>query len=320
MRQNDRLGHALALGILPLDWINRQQECFLKLQEHLDNLVWAWDQAVSMAGRWPGAEAIARRLEKRINYFAPKVYPNITHPSDPARLLDLTPAVLHEAWALRRNCPLKWQDYKIHNLRFHGLEYWVPDYEKNQSAANHLYDYYQNSYINHYSAHRSDAAEQIVLIERGDALPGGHFQDDRADLLDWVSDAELEFYEALQDQLLDAYQRKGLIIEVNPSSNVYIGRIDDYHQHPIFRWNPPKDEWLEPGKRCNRFGLRRGAMSVCVNTDDMGIFPTNLPNEFQLLLEAAQETHGVGRLEASRWLDEIRQFAVEQFDMTHANL
>ena len=60
-------------------------------------------------------------------------------------------------------------------------------------------------------------------------------------------------------------------------------------------------------------------MRVCVNTDDPGIFPTTLPNEFQLLKEAALNHHGIGYLEAEHWIESLRQAGVDMFTQAHIN-
>ncbi|MGZ8172433.1 MULTISPECIES: hypothetical protein [Methylobacter] len=309
MGQHDRLGHALALGIRPIDWINRQPEVLLTVEEHLDNLVWAWGQALALTGRWPHAEAVIQRLEARIRIYAPMVYPAYYRDR-------LTPDALHRAWRLRRNCPIKWREYRLNTTRHSGLKYWAPDVDSSDATepgiSHRLYEEYHR--LQRRPTREVEQREQVVLIKQGNDLPSH-----QNSLDDWLSMIELDFMEAVQDRLLDEYAHRGLIIEVNPSSNVYIGRIEDYHQHPIFRWQPPRDEWLKPEGQCNRFSLRRGAMPVCVNTDDPGIFPTSLSNEFQLLREAAQNNHGIGPLEAARWVDELRQFGVDQFIRAHVD-
>lgn len=305
MGHHDRLGHALALGIRPIDWLLRQQEVFVTVEEHLDNLVWAWSKALTLAGRWPNAEAVVLRLEARIRIYAPLVYTDYRD--------QLTPDSLHRAWQLRRNCPIKWNQYQENSTLYSELEYWVPDAESfdatEQALPYRLYKNYQM--LNSQSVRES---KSVVLIQQGDGLPSA-----QKPLNDWLSATELGFMEALQDHMLELYAKRGLIIEVNPSSNVYISRIEDYHQHPIFRWYPPKDEWLRHGGQFNRFGLRSGVMPVCVNTDDPGIFPTTLSNEFQLLKEAAQTHHGIGFLEAENWADRLRSFGVDLFIQSHSN-
>ena len=128
--------------------------------------------------------------------------------------------------------------------------------------------------------------------------------------------AELEFMHALQDYLLDRYESMGLIIEANPTSNVYSARLKQHSEHPIFRWHPPEESVLVPGGEHNRHNLRRGPIRVLVNTDDPGIMPTTLRTEFLLLREAALE-RGIGRTIAERWLETLRQYGIEQFHRNH---
>ena len=135
-------------------------------------------------------------------------------------------------------------------------------------------------------------------------------------LEDVDTSAELDFMHALQDWLLTEYDKLGLIIEANPTSNVYIARLKSYVEHPIFRWCPPDESKLNKGAEANVYGLRRGPVRVLVNTDDPGIMPTTLRTEFLLLREAATEL-GIGRTVAERWLQELRIFGIEQFQRTH---
>lgn len=61
-------------------------------------------------------------------------------------------------------------------------------------------------------------------------------------------------------------------------------------------------------------------MSVCVNMDDLGIFPTTLSNEFELLKIAAREHHKFGWQEVERWADELRKFGVKQLYRAHERI
>jgi adenosine deaminase len=120
----------------------------------------------------------------------------------------------------------------------------------------------------------------------------------------------------LQDWLLDNYDQKGLIIEVNPTSNVYIAKLKKHAEHPIFRWYPLAQTSIEKGGEHNQFGLRRGPIKVCINTDDPGIMPTTLRTEFALLRDAAIE-HKATRTDAEAWLERIRQIGLREFHQKH---
>lgn len=89
----------------------------------------------------------------------------------------------------------------------------------------------------------------------------------------------------LQDSMIREVCRKNLIIETNPSSNVLIGTFKDYYLHPIFRFYSRKllksTESQQTGEQIQ--------LNVCVNTDDLGVFDTNLEFEYALLYEALQK-------------------------------
>lgn len=78
------------------------------------------------------------------------------------------------------------------------------------------------------------------------------------------------FIESMQEQLMKVIEEKQLVIECCPTSNVKIGRLIQYANHPIFRFNSIKKDGDHH-------------LPVTVNTDDLGIFHTSLPREFELL-------------------------------------
>ena len=134
--------------------------------------------------------------------------------------------------------------------------------------------------------HLSAASVQpLVVVRIGDeqqaqsdhiAQGGKSMMEESGMLEDIDTPAEVEFMHAVQDYLLDRYDRIGLIIETNPTSNIYIARLEKHREHPIFRWSPPDETLLAAGEVHNRFGLRRGPMRVSINTDDPGVMPTHI--------------------------------------------
>lgn len=307
MDHGDRLGHGLALGILPSEWLKHQQEVFVSCEEHLDNLVWAWHYAVALSGRWPDAAAVALRLAARIDIYAPYVYRN--------QGKKLEPGELFRAWQLRQNCPISWSEHRLRKTAHGRLRVFVPDIDRDAEHGNDTpYQLYQE-YHRQGRSHTKSKRNNVVLVRCGEQMPSSE-----RPWNDWISKLELDFMEALQDHLITHYSKKGLTIEVNPSSNVYVGRIPDYHYHPVFRWHPPDGDLLRPGALHNRFGLRAGPLSVCVNTDDPGIFPTSLSNEFHLLGEAAKLHLDVGPDLVNKWLAELRDFGMERFNASHQQI
>ena len=74
----------------------------------------------------------------------------------------------------------------------------------------------------------------------------------------------------LQTGMMKLLKQRGIAIEANPSSNLKIGGLDTYDELPLFR--------LFPIEQPNE-----DRMLVSINTDDRGVFATNLSNEYSLV-------------------------------------
>jgi len=121
-------------------------------------------------------------------------------------------------------------------------------------------------------------------------------------------DAYAQAVRKVQRDLQQWVSRRGLGIETNPSSNLLIGGLERYDRHPITAFN---DIYLNtPPEGASLF--------VSINTDDQGIFDTDLENEFALMacaLENAKGPDGKNRYgpeQVYRWLDQVRQMGIEQ--------
>ncbi|MGL4409019.1 MAG: hypothetical protein ACRCTU_11565, partial [Zoogloea sp.] len=336
MRDGDRLGHALALGIKPKRWIAQHGDVLLPVDEHLDNLVWAWHHATLLSRRLPLAMQVLPALERRIQRMLPYGAWLHTRPFDaytsrptPQECIcrpheRLTPELLHEAWQLRRNCRYTFTRLGKTPALSAKEQIAVPDLQRLQSSLRSEDEWSAEAqYLRRQQGLALGHASPYLVLVRAqhadDCHPElDHLPEDTQETVIHDSDSpeELRFMHALQDYLLHEYDRKGLIIETNPTSNVYIGRIGKHKNHPIFRWNPPDESLLAPGAKYNRYGLRRGPIRVLVNTDDPGIMPTTLRTEFALLREAAIE-RGIARTVAEDWLERLRRYGVEQFHRNH---
>lgn len=338
MRAGDRLGHALALGMEPAIWSEAHGDMMLSAEEHLDNLVWAWHMAIELSSSLILATQIIPRLEQRIAKIIPYVSwtglrLNQILMADPLpenikEIPDLisrapSPAALHNAWELRRNCHhifkknLSLQDKKTHIA--------VPDFDR-------LYKAFSNKLGMEVGTpewlyfEREAYLEKIKNFKQFNVLIRSNVQQQAISLMqeengsilihDYDSAEDLEFMTALQDYLMDRYDRLGLLIETNPTSNVYISRMNKHADHPIFRWSPPDGKSLKPGEKYNKYGLRNGPLRVLINTDDPGTMPTTLRTEYALILEAAIDL-GYARAITENWLDQIRLCGIEQFRRNH---
>ncbi|WP_347485115.1 antiviral RADAR system adenosine deaminase RdrB [Enterobacter sp. HNDS-6] len=300
----DRLGHGLALGVKPASWAKRQRRAYLTAGQHLDNLVWAYHQAVQLSQLTVEHIPVMHELRDKIHYWSHRLYNAVS-----------TPGLLYQAWLLRRN----WPDFKTMQPELANFYEWVPDADLLMNDDDHkdlspktLWQRYLDSGLE-----ENNPFNHIISVncqpDGGDKFAGG-----RADT-DVISCGELRLYEAIQDFLMEKYSRKGLVIEACPTSNIYIGRFEKYQEHPLFRWNPPNPDWLKPGGQCNRFGLRSGPLAVCINTDDSALMPTTIANEHRLMRETAIQSFGIGAWMADMWIDAIRRKGIDIFNKNHIN-
>lgn len=352
MRDGDRLGHALALGIKPKHWIARHGDMVLPVDEHLDNLIWAWHHASLLSPRLPLAGQVLPLLERRIRRMQcfgawlhrPQIdtqsWASTTAktptPNDTTKACEnlrqwvsepnqhITPEVLFQAWLLRRNCHYRLSKIGGNPILGAKERCAVPDLARLQNDLAYAEDWTPEMlYRRRHQQLALGNASPFLVVVRAQYRDHCHSElnhlgqeSNEALLYDNESPEELRFMHALQDYLLHEYDRKGLIIETNPSSNVYLSRIDKHSEHPIFRWSPPDESTLIYGGQYNRYGLRSGPIRVLVNTDDPGIMPTTLRTEYALLREAAIE-RGFARTVAEDWLERLRRYGVEQYHRHH---
>lgn len=101
--------------------------------------------------------------------------------------------------------------------------------------------------------------------------------------------------QALQDQLRQSIADRGLVVEVNPSSNLLIGHLVDLTAHPLWRITPPA-------------GAANGAapIRVAIGSDDPITFATTLPEEYQLVADALSSA-GVSAPDVDHWIEAARR-------------
>ncbi|WDE07952.1 hypothetical protein SG34_014300 [Thalassomonas viridans] len=304
--EGDRLGHALALGITPDVWAKRHSTVRIKAGEHLDNLVWLYHQAVELSLKLPEILPLANRLEIRAAKWCRYLY---------GESYDLT--TLYSAWQLRRNCPLSFMESMHSPLNPEYLPDFVDGRERDQTAIKIWRYYFTSSHL--VKKGESNRFEQTLTLR--------HVEQEHPDAVtrvmqgqDYFTPDELDWIGAIQDQLMHRYDDLGLTIEVCPSSNVYIGHFDCFSQHPLFRWAPPLDTLLEKEQAFNRFGLRKGPVRLCVNTDDAGLFPTTIANEHRILKEVAIRHFAASTRVADAWIEGIRKTGLEEFQRNRERL
>lgn len=300
----DRIGHGLALGVDVKAWAERQRRAYLTVGEHLDNLVWCHHQALSLIQVNHNFQPVLSLLEHKIRDWGAYLYGDVNY----------SPNDFYQAWLLRRNCP----NHLSLALRDGNCEWsdWVPDIQflklQPTSRAKRLWIEYLNS------GELDSTSKRNNIISIG-CLPKNNVAPEICSnsLSDNISLVEIELYQAIQDLLMERYNDKGIVLEACPTSNIYIGRFQHYHEHPIFRWNPPNPDWLIPGEKFNRFGVRKGPISVCINTDDSGLMPTTIDNEHRVIKLTSVKYYNINNCMADEWISRIRKKGVNIFINNH---
>lgn len=358
MRGGDRLGHALALGILPRDWLARHGDALLSVDDHVDNLIWARHEAVALKRR---GVAVAKRVLKRLELRIFRLLPHVSWCPDLPMGFTLAPRhmrTLYRAWRLRQNCIYKaLLRAGTGSTECHDVDEATPDIATIRASQRRMVglDEPAGLYIRRAQrliaeADRQRILEQLkrffgaqykpprksqekakrvrqirVTVLRHGHAPRrqtdlesltGHTLEEAAYLHDHDDADDLEFMHAVQDACIERYAKLGLSIETNPSSNVYIGQLETHSDHPIYRWNPPRETDLKDGERFNRFNLRTRPMPVTINTDDPGMIPTTLRMEHHLMHEGAID-RGYTVEEADNWIEQLRLHGLKLFKDAH---
>ncbi|TAN67306.1 MAG: hypothetical protein EPN17_11385 [Methylobacter sp.] len=118
----------------------------------------------------------------------------------------------------------------------------------------------------------------------------------RAQELETINiEREMPLIIALQAHVRKIIGMRGIVVEINPSSNLLIGHLGDLTSHPLWRLCPPA-------------GITSDAPSVrvCIGSDDPITFATSLPEEYQLLADALTEA-GIAGPAVDAWLEAARE-------------
>jgi hypothetical protein len=129
---------------------------------------------------------------------------------------------------------------------------------------------------------------------------------DRGRRLLWVNPhLEVEALVAVQSGLRRKVGARGVVIEVNPISNLLIGDLGDLENHPLWRLQPPRGDGSAP------------PLSICIGSDDPITFASNLRHEYQFIADTLTLA-GLSDEEAGQWIDRARACGLEsRFTIAH---
>jgi hypothetical protein len=266
-----RLGHALALGVDPQAWSESVGSIFMPAEERLWDLVWEW-RMYSKHRIKPeyAAKAPAGRIDILLNQvraLSDHIY-NYAYPlEDLAEAYHLLHRFLVPPYAAKSSADGAFDTFQNAVRRIRTVETLGHPVHSRKIVSKIL-----NKYLN-----------DEVTFRRGQTLIDIPVRKD-----------EVAALLALQNGLRSGISQRGIVVEVNPSSNLLIGDLLDLRNHPILRLFPPvpDPDGLPP-------------VSIALGSDDPLTFSTQLLREYALLHQAAL-TAGYSEREAQDWLETIR--------------
>jgi len=281
MRCGDRIGHGLVLGTDVFGYYKRHGFTIpMSKQCIIDNMAFMLVEASELEGFEKIRIWLMMTFEKYVSeIYGPKM-------GKPVSFLSY-----YQSWLLRGddpNCFSSWEDRPDDsNRRFSdwnrssmvsGDEH---DNAIYSTDARHLYHLYHFNYDV-----KLKGSEYEQLLYPKDVIP---------------------VIARLQEKILTEVERKHIAIECNPTSNLKIGEINKFIDHPISRFYMLRKP--ESGRMHN--------ICVSINTDDKGVFSTSLEREYSLIAAAFDKEYEHDSLgsptprEVFSWLDEIRRMSLE---------
>lgn len=273
-----RLGHAVALGMEPRAWAESVGSVLMPAEERLWDLVWEWRLYTKYRIRPEyAAVAPAGRVEILVNKV--RELSDLIHGKRAYRVEELAEA---------------------HHLLHRFL---VPPYTPSPvvegrydaflNAARNIKRGYSTADIHIHSPARVGRILEAYLddeftFRRGQTLIDVPVRMDEVNALD-----------AVQLAMRRGIARHGIVVEVNPSSNLLIGDMLDLRNHPILRLNPPVPEPDSPPP-----------VAIAVGSDDPLTFSTELLREYTLLHQTACAA-GYPERVVQEWLESIRRTGMD---------
>lgn len=277
MKQGDRIGHALALGISPEQWADRLGGTMtMTVCRRFFDLVWFYDHLRSL----PGHASVTEQVRSEIRRLAHQLYPSSAFQEGRTSLTELPSCEILTA-----------------ARRFHKLDPRLTDLR----VAVHPYARFGRREINHAKQQLGDRAYDLWLYHMHDREFAR-----RTKIVDQFT-IRPEWFEAtraVQRAVMDEMTRREVAIEINPTSNRAIGGLDCLSEHPVFDWSPPSGD------------VHEDRPYVVVGSDDPGVFGTELLHEYAFLHAAARK-RGHSRDVVEGWLETLREHGLRFLFMPH---
>lgn len=278
----DRLGHATVLGIDVKRYYERHNygiSC--TKQDLLDNIVWLYVRVQ----KWiDGKTAFCGYLHEEYSKLFREVY---DWEGEIPSIYDY-----YQSWLLRGDSPYNYRQTREDEL-LQSVDPWdwyscsmmcdVAEARENKQAKL-LYRLY------HFNKQVKEKGHEVTLYKIHE-----RYREQWAECVDEI-----------REQLLCKVERKHISIECNPTSNIRIGEVKNYEEHPIVRFFNHGLKTPYPSHN----------VCVSINTDDKGVFVTSLEREYSMMALSLEKGIQGERQNSPReildWLNHVRKMSQEQ--------
>lgn len=275
-----RLGHAVALGVEPRAWAESVGSVIMPAEERLWDLIWEW-RMYSKYHIIPefGAAAPPGRMDMLLNqvqFLSERVFGR-----DEQDKIYTVEELAEAHHMLHLFLVPPFTQKPVIDLTFRT-------FVENAQAIKHTAFRQGVRYPDKVSAILKNYLDSESVFRRGQSLVDVPIRGE-----------EVEALSALQNALRQGIGQKGIVVEVNPSSNLLIGDLLDLRNHPILRLCPPEPEPGAPP-----------SITIAIGSDDPLTFGTQLLREYSLLHQAALSA-GYPERVVHDWLESIRRSAMD---------
>ncbi len=259
----DRIGHGIALGINARAWKKQNPVVIIPQIEALENYLWAYDMLSKNYSDFRAA--ILAYMEQKIFYLAKKIY------GTREIFMETLIAGYHALFESRIVADIFEEEY--------------------QSVEENLCKKLWAGEEIRWNAKLLVTARHCRIFVKNMEEPM-HYE---------ITEQDLLIIEELQKILKDKLGRRGIVIEINPSSNMAIADLDKLEENQLYQMNKLNDEQN---------------VMVCVNSDDPAVFNTNVSNELAYIYYGMLEQN-ISREAALLWIDRIRKNGVDSSFIRH---
>lgn len=262
----DRIGHGIALGIPAREWKNQNPVIIIPQIEALENYLWAYD---TLSKNYSDFQAtILAYMEKQIYDLSRRIYGKAKDDMEREQegiAIEVLISGYHQQFALYEkdyeNVEIELCERLCTGKRIH----WNPML---LVAARHCRKF-------------------VKEMERP-----VHYE---------ITEQDLQIIEELQMILKKKLGRKGIVLEINPSSNTAIADLDVVKANQLYQMHQINDAQN---------------VIVCINSDDPAVFNTNVSNELAYIYYGMLEQN-ISREAALLWIDRIRRNGLDSSFIHH---